>query len=50
MPWLTGHVLRYRCITKMAEGGVDRITADGLASFWQTMRPRYSDPESPGGD
>ena len=29
--WLSGHVLRYQSITKMAEGGVDIITAMRLA-------------------
>ena len=33
MPWLTGHVLRYQCITKMAEGGVGRITAMRVAGY-----------------
>jgi integrase len=31
MSWITGHVLRYQCITKMAEGGGDRITAMRVA-------------------
>jgi integrase len=31
LPWITPHVLRYQCITKMAEGGVDKITAMRIA-------------------
>jgi integrase len=31
LPWITPHVLRYQCITKMAEGGVDKITAMRVA-------------------
>ena len=43
MPWLTGHVLRYQCITKMAEGGVDRITAMRVAGHvTEKMWSKYS--------
>jgi integrase len=31
LPWITGHVLRYQCITKLAEGGVDQVTAKRIA-------------------
>ena len=34
-PGLTGHVLKYQCITKMAERGVDRITAMRVAGHVQ---------------
>jgi len=43
MPWLTGHVLRYQCITRMAEGGVDRITAMRVAGHvTEKMWSKYS--------
>lgn len=43
MPWITGHVLRYQCITKMAEGGVDRITAMRVAGHvTEKMWSKYS--------
>jgi integrase len=43
MPWLTPHVLRYQCITKMAEGGVDRITAMRVAGHvTDKMWSKYS--------
>jgi integrase len=43
LPWLTGHVLRYQCITKMAEGGVDRITAMRVAGHvTEKMWSKYS--------
>lgn len=43
MPWITGHVLRYQCITKMAEGGVDRITAKRIAGHvTDQMWEKYS--------
>ena len=43
MPWLTGHVLRYQCITKMAEGNVDRITANRVAGhIMDKMWDKYS--------
>jgi integrase len=43
MPWLTGHVLRYQCITKMAEGGVDRIMAKRVAGHvTDQMWDKYS--------
>jgi integrase len=31
LPWVTGHLLRYQCITKLAEGGVDQVTAKRIA-------------------
>ena len=41
--WLPGHVLRYQCITKMAEGGVDRITAMRVAGHvTEKMWNKYS--------
>jgi integrase len=43
MPWLTGHVLRYQCITKMAEGGIDRVTAKRIAGHvTDKMWDKYS--------
>lgn len=43
MPWLTGHVLRYQCITKLAEGNVDRITAKRVAGhITDKMWEKYS--------
>jgi integrase len=43
MPWLTPHVLRYQCITKMAEGGLDRITAKRIAGhITDKMWDKYS--------
>jgi integrase len=43
MPWLTGHVLRYQCITKLAEGGVDKITAKKIAGhITDKMWEKYS--------
>jgi integrase len=43
MPWITGHVLRYQCITKMAEGGVDQITAKRVAGHvTEKMWSKYS--------
>jgi integrase len=43
MPWITGHVLRYQCITKMAEGGVDKITAKRIAGhITDKMWEKYS--------
>ena len=43
IPWRTGHVLRYQCITKMAEGGVDRITAMRVAGHvTEKMSSKYS--------
>jgi integrase len=43
LAWLTPHVLRYQCITKMAEGGVDRITAMRVAGHvTDKMWSKYS--------
>jgi integrase len=43
MPWLTPHVLRYQCITKLAEGNVDRITAKRIAGhITDKMWDKYS--------
>jgi integrase len=43
MPWLTPHVLRYQCITKLAEGGVDKITAKRIAGhITDKMWEKYS--------
>ena len=43
LPWLTPHVLRYQCITKLAEGGVDRITAMRVAGHvTDKMWSKYS--------
>lgn len=43
MPWLTPHVLRYQCITKLAEGGVDKITAKRIAGhITDKMWDKYS--------
>jgi integrase len=43
LPWLTPHVLRYQCITKMAEGGIDRITAKRIAGHvTDKMWDKYS--------
>jgi hypothetical protein len=43
MPWLTGHVLRYQCITKMAEGNIDRATAKRVAGhITDKMWDKYS--------
>ena len=43
MPWLTPHVLRYQCITRMAEGNVDRVTAKRVAGhITDKMWDKYS--------
>jgi integrase len=43
LPWITPHVLRYQCITKMAEGGVDKITAMRVAGHvTDKMWSKYS--------
>jgi hypothetical protein len=43
IPWRTGHVPRYQCITKMAEGRVDRITAMRVAGHvTEKMWSKYS--------
>jgi integrase len=43
LPWITGHVLRYQCITKLAEGGVDKITAKRIAGhITDKMWDKYS--------
>jgi len=43
MPWLTPHVLRYQCITKLAEGGVDKMTAKKIAGhITDKMWEKYS--------
>lgn len=43
LPWITPHVLRYQCITKMAEGGVDKITAMRVAGHvTEKMWSKYS--------
>lgn len=41
LPWITGHVLRYQCITKMAEVGIDRVTAKRIAGH-DKMWDKYS--------
>ena len=43
MPWLTLHVLRYQCITKLAEGNVDRASAKRIAGhITDDMWDKYS--------
>jgi Phage integrase family len=43
LQWITGHVLRYQCITKLAEGGVDKITAKRIAGhITDKMWDKYS--------
>ena len=43
LPWLTGHVLRYQCITRMAEGNVDRVTDKRVAGhITDKMWDKYS--------
>lgn len=43
LPWVTLHVLRYQCITKLAEGNVDRVTAKRVAGhITDQMWDKYS--------